>query len=109
MQNLYREEEKERERGGTGLLFPSPRVSNARLPGRLDAPSGLFRFFSREERKTGACSRDKGARVHAIETNGSARRDAGRGVSEDREAEVEEDGSKPDTRFVRRVYPVSRK
>ncbi|KYN34113.1 hypothetical protein ALC56_11613 [Trachymyrmex septentrionalis] len=29
-------------------------------------------------------------------------------ASEDREAEVEEDGSKPDTRFVRRVYPVER-
>lgn len=30
-------------------------------------------------------------------------------LQEDREAAVEEDGSKPDTRFVRRVYPVSRK
>jgi hypothetical protein len=30
-------------------------------------------------------------------------------VAEDREAEVEKDSSRPDTRFVRRVYPVSRK
>lgn len=107
MQNLYLRG-RERIRNGT-FISTAARVSNARLPGRLDAPSGLFRFFSCGERKAGACSRDKGARVHAIETNGSARRDAERGASEDREAEVEENGSKPDTRFVRRVYPVSSK
>jgi len=59
----------------------------------------------------------KRPRVHATKARAytRSRRTAAReGTREgelrrDRQAEVEEDGSKPDTRFVRRVYPVSRK
>lgn len=59
----------------------------------------------------------KRPRVHATKARAytRSRGTAARGgtrkgrVSEDREAEAEEDGSRPDTRFVRRVYPVSRK
>lgn len=107
MQNLYREKGRQ---SGTFISIAA-RFECATSRTARCALGTFPLFLSAGERKTGACSRDKGARVHAIETKRQREKRRGEGgvVSEDREAEVEEDGSKPDTRFVRRVYPVSRK
>ncbi|KYQ57764.1 hypothetical protein ALC60_03257 [Trachymyrmex zeteki] len=67
-------------------------------------------------REDGGVESGKRPRVHATKarayTRSRRQREEKRRrkgpASEDREVEVEEDGSKPDTRFVRCVYPVER-
>jgi len=100
--------ERKRERGRKGETFISVAVrcaGNARLPGRLDAPSGLFRFFSRSRRaengraftrRKRARARDRGGRPAREGKHGGGRRRegvlargfGGRGRSEDRVVKV---------------------